>query len=107
MIQFFSLLVPVVKLSQRPCDCHYTRVRPVPFSCSGSRCEGDSQFVNPRPLSLGISVCWRRSAMTNDGVVNTFVLASSVAVRVLPKADSKEWDYPVVVLVIRCCSNAV
>lgn len=45
--------------------------------------------------------------MTNDGVVNTFVLASSVAVHVLPKADSKEWDYPVVVSVIRCCSNAV
>lgn len=45
--------------------------------------------------------------MTNDCVVNTFVLASSVAVRVLPKADSKEWDYPVVVSVIRCCSNAV
>lgn len=45
--------------------------------------------------------------MTNDGVVNTFVLASSVAVRVLPKADSKEWDYPVVVSVIRCCSRCI
>lgn len=54
-----------------------------------------------------ISVCWRRSAITNDGVVNTVVLASFVAVCVLLEAESKEWDCPVVVSVIRCCSNAV